>query len=473
MAPITVSNKDVEVLSEALFCYYFAIKLKNKSRDYDPKVWDTITNSASLSKWTRDLSIYTIVALVNSDSAFTSRLSKVSTFLNEKGWHDRLNAQVKEFTRKYSFIGNYMAMRADEIPAVYDPYRVYDTISTKAKTAYGFKGKVDKDKWNPSDVWIFSPRSIPVLKKYVSNLNNQILKNKEYCVGYLNAMNNKIYDLFKKKSLYPVSLKAPGASVNIVEENVRFPSYQKIVRFTQLKYENNNQDAKIGFAVDIYDKKTKKIDKKDYIVGNIKTKTVKSGGARLEIEVKGGGARYGSMGTENYQWIINETDNSGIKSLSALRNKHPALSKYWSGSGGKNWLGRKQFVQQFNKDPQAFAEEIKPYTQTLYRHLNKMPWDPAYAERNSKSPEEAWLNKTHAGEVGVAVNDITNKIKRDITVENLVDLSASQRFSSGIRPNQIEARKNTLSKSLGEELEAIPPSEAKTIWNASFYLVVK
>ena len=179
--------------------------------------------------------------------------------------------------------------------------------------------------------------------------------------------------MFKKKSLYPVSLKAPGASVNIVEENVRFPSYQKIVRFTQLKYENNNQDAKIGFAVDIYDKKTKKIDKKDYIVGNIKTKTVKSGGARLEIEVKGGGARYGSMGTENYQWIIKETDNSGIQELNKLRGKYPNLNKYWTGSTGKNWLGRKGYVQAFNKDPEIHAFIIQypfPKWQICYQvHL--------------------------------------------------------------------------------------------------------
>jgi len=471
MAKVNVDNKDVEVLSEAMFCYYFALKLKGKLNQYKQQDWNSITKKSDLDSWTRKNGIYTIVSRVNSDSAFLSRLNKVPTFLIEKGWHERLVAQQEKFFSKYTFGGSFLAMRADEIPAVYDPYKVYEVSSQKAKTAYGFKGTVDKDKWNPSDVWIFSPKSIQVLKKYVSKLGDSILKNDEYKVGFLNALNNKIYDLFKKRLLYPVSLKAPSGAVKIVEENTRFSSIKKVVRYTQMKYENNNQDAKIGFAVDLYDETTKKIIKKDEIVGNIKTKTVKSGGARLEVEVKGGGARYGSMGTENYQWIIKETDSSGINSLNQLRSKHPELKKYWG--SGSEWLSRKNLLNEFKKDPKKFAAEIEPYTQTLYKHLNNSPWDSTTAERSARTPEEAWLNKTHAGEIAVAVNDIMNKIKRDITVENLFDLAASQRLSAGVRPEQIERRRNTVSRELQADLNAIPPSSASVIWNACFYIVVK
>ena len=471
MAKVNVDNKDVEVLSEAMFCYYFALKLKGKLNQYKQQDWNSITKKSDLDSWTRKNGIYTIVSRVNSDSAFLSRLNKVPTFLIEKGWHERLVAQQEKFFSKYTFGSSFLAMRADEIPAIYDPYKVYEVSSQKAKTAYGFKGTVDKDKWNPSDVWIFSPKSIQVLKKYVSKLGDSILKNDEYKVGFLNALNNKIYDLFKKRLLYPVSLKAPSGAVKIVEENTRFSSIKKVVRYTQMKYENNNQDAKIGFAVDLYDETTKKIIAKDEIVGNIKTKTVKSGGARLEVEVKGGGARYGSMGTENYQWIIKETDSSGINSLNQLRSKHPELKKYWG--SGSEWLSRKNLLNEFKKDPKKFAAEIEPYTQTLYKHLNNSPWDATTAERSARTPEEAWLNKTHAGEIAVAVNDIMNKIKRDITVENLFDLAASQRLSAGVRPDQLDRRRNTVSRELQADLNAIPPSSASVIWNACFYIVVK
>ena len=471
MAKINVDNKDVEVLSEAMFCYYFALKLKGKLNQYRQQDWNSILRKSDLDSWTRQNGIYSIVARVNSDPAFLSRLNKVPTFLIEKGWHERLVAQQEKFFSKYTFSSNFLAMRADEIPSIYDPYKVYEVSSQKAKTAYGFKGTVDKDKWNPSDVWIFSPKSIQILKKYVSKLGDSILKNDEYKVGFLNALNNKIYDLFKKNLLYPVSLKAPSGAVKIVEENTRFSSIKKVVRYTQMKYENNNQDAKIGFAVDLYDETTKKIIKKDEIIGNIKTKTVKSGGARLEVEVKGGGARYGSMGTENYQWIIKETDSSGINSLNQLRSKHPELKKYWG--SGSEWLSRKNLLNEFKKDPKKFAAEIEPYTQTLYKHLNNSPWDAATAERSARTPEEAWLNKTHAGEIAVAVNDIVNRIKRDITVENLFDLAASQRLSAGIRPEQLDRRRNTISRELEADLNAIPPSSASVIWNACFYIVVK
>jgi len=471
MAKINVDNKDVEVLSEAMFCYYFALKLKGKLNQYRQQDWNSIVRKSDLDSWTRKNGIYTIVARVNSDPAFLSRLNKVPTFLIEKGWHERLVAQQEKFFSKYTFSNNFLAMRADEIPSIYDPYKVYEVSSQKAKTAYGFRGTVDKDKWNPSDVWIFSPKSIQVLKKYVSKLGDSILKNDEYKVGFLNALNNKIYDLFKKNLLYPVSLKAPSGAVKIVEENTRFSSIKKVVRYTQMKYENNNQDAKIGFSVDLYDETTKKIIKKDEIIGNIKTKTVKSGGARLEVEVKGGGARYGSMGTENYQWIIKETDSSGINSLNQLRAKHPELRKYWG--SGSEWLSRKNLLNEFKKDPKKFAAEIEPYTQTLYKHLNNSPWDSATAERSARTPEEAWLNKTHAGEIAVAVNDIVNRIKRDITVENLFDLAASQRLSAGVRPEQLERRRNAVSRELQTDLNAIPPSSASVIWNACFYIVVK
>mgnify|MGYP001189361549 FL=1 len=473
---ITVSKKDVEVLSEALFCYYFAIYKKNKFKKYSISDWLNINNQGDLNKWSSNLGINSITKKVNSDSAFISRLDKVYTFLTEKGWHPRLVMQMDKFSSSYNINGQCEIMRADEIPAQYDPYKVYEEISKKAKTALGFRGTVDKDKWNPSDVWIFTPKSVNVLKDYVKNLNKRILIDPEYKVGYLNALNNAIFNLYEKKQLYPISLKAPGSSVKITLENAKGISIKKVVRYTQLKYDNNNQDAKIGFAVDLFNETTRGTIKKDYIVGNIKTKTVPSGGARLEIEVKGGGARYGTMGTENYQYIISETDNSGIQSLDKIRTNlersNPVLRKYWSGSSGRNWLARKKLLESFKKDPVQFKNEIEPYTQALYKHLNGTFWDPSNAERGARSPEEAWLNKTHAGEVGVAVNDIANKISRDITVENLFDLAASQRFGAGISAQQLERRKQMLPNSL-REINNVPVTEAKTIWNACFHLVVK
>lgn len=481
---VSVSNKDVEVLSEAMFCYYFAIWKNGKQKKYDFREWKTIQTTSDLSKLTDSLGITSMVKKVNSDSAFTSRLSKVYEFLtkNKNKWAEALESQMTAFFGsskiKLSSGGTYYVMRADMIPKEYDPYRAYEELSKKVKGKLGFRGTIDKDKWNPSDVWIFTDRSIDFLKKFVALFSSQILKEPEYCVKMMEKLNNRIYFLFTKGLLFPVSLKAPTGAAKVVFENDITSDLQKVVRYEKVEYDQNNQDAKIKFVVDEVDKQSGKIIKKAYIKGSIKTKTVMSGGARLEIEA-GGAARYGSMGTENYQWIIKETDNTGIQSLNKIRNKTEfgdLKSKYWGNVSGKEWLGRGEYVKEFNKDPKKFRMEIEPYTQALYMHINGGPWDPKRAEMSAKSPEEAWLNKTHAGEVAVAMDDITRKIMKDITTENLFNLAASQGFGAGVSESQIKSRikmAEAIGKKLGEDFEGIDINNANKLWTSCFYAVVK
>ena len=481
---MSVSNKDVEVLSEALFCYYFAIWKKGKQKQYDPEIWDTIKSSSDLTKWTSKLGITSIVGNVNSDPAFKSRLSKVPEFLskNKNKWANALVSQMDAFFGNSRIkIGNqqYYAMRADMIPKEYDPYKSYDEISKKVRGKLGFRGTIDKDKWNPSDVWIFTNRSQDFLKKFVKLFNSQLFKNPEYSVKMMEKLNNRIFLLFQKGLLFPVSLKAPTGKAKVVFENDKTSDFQKVVRYEKVDFAHGNQDAKIKFAVDEVDKKSGKVEKRSYIKGSIKTKTVKSGGARLEIEA-GGAARYGSMGTENYQWLIRKTDSTGIQSLNRIRNNSKFKNlkrKYWGRVGGGEWLGRGQYVKEFNSDPQGFAKEIEPYTQELFRHINGGPWDSLAAEMNARTPQEAWLNKTHAGEVAVAMDDITKQIMKDITTENLFNLAASQGFGAGVSNAQLETRRRmaeSIGKKLGEdELKGIELSSADKLWTSCFYAVVK
>ena len=480
---MAVSNKDVEVLSEAMFCYYFAIWKKGNNSKYDYEEWENIKTKSDLSKFTTRMGIASMVKMVDSDPAFTSRLSKVYEFLtkNKNRWAGMLQSQMDAFFGNSKIKlggGKYYVMRADMIPSVYDPYIAYEKLSQKVKGKLGFRGTIDKDKWNPSDVWIFTDRSIKFLKQFVPLFNSQVLKEPEYCVKMMEKLNNRIYLLFKQGLLFPVSLKAPTGAAKVVFENDKTSDLQKVVRYERVEYDQNNQDAKIKFEVDNVDKQSGKVIDRAYIKGSIKTKTVKSGGARLEIEA-GGAARYGSMGTENYQWIIKETDNSGIQSLNRIRNRtefKDLKSKYWGNVSGKEWLGRGEYVKKFNKEPKQFKKEIQNYTQALYKHINGGPWDPTRAEMSAKSPEEAWLNKTHAGEVAVAMNDITRKIMRDITTENLFNLAASQGFGAGVSESQIKTRMKmaeSIGKKLGGDFDGISMNNANKLWTSCFYLVVK
>jgi len=479
---MAISNKDVEVLSEALFCYYFAIHKNKKEKEYDFSEWSRIKTQSDLVSFTGKYGITSMVKNVNGDPAFISRLSKVIEFLvNRKSfWAKALESQMKAFFSgaKLNKSNEYFIMRADMIPKDYDPYTAYTQISYKVRGKLGFRGTVDKDKWNPSDVLIFTKSSQDKLKKFISLFNSQLLNQTEYSVKMMEKLNNKIYSLFKDGLLYPVSLKAPTGQAKVVFENNTESDLKKVVKYDEIDFSDTNQDAKIRFSVDEVDKASGKINRRDYIKGLIKTKTVLSGGARLEIEA-GGAARYGSMGTENYQYIIRQTDKTGIALLNKIRDKKefaPLKNKYWTKTGGAQWLARANYVQEFKRDPKKFKEEIEPYTQELFKHINGRVWDSASVEMSAKSPEEAYLNKTHADEVAVAIDDITKKIMKDVTVENLFNLAASQGFGAGISQSQLETRmkmEKAMGKKLGEDFKGIEVDNSKKFWTSCFYLVVK
>ena len=111
-----------------------------------------------------------------------------------KPWGEIIPLQMDGFfgSPKTRFSGSYVAMRADMIPAGFNPYEVYKKISKKVKQHKDLKEEINPNKWNPADVWIFSPTAISALSAFVRGTNNSILNNPEYDVGYMNEMNNKI-----------------------------------------------------------------------------------------------------------------------------------------------------------------------------------------------------------------------------------------------------------------------------------------
>ena len=81
---MAVSNKDVEVLSEALFCYYFAIYKKGKQREYNFEIWKKVESVTELNKFVSKFGIASMTKLVTSDPAFRSRVGKVYEFLTNR-----------------------------------------------------------------------------------------------------------------------------------------------------------------------------------------------------------------------------------------------------------------------------------------------------------------------------------------------------------------------------------------------------
>ena len=134
-----------------------------------------------------------------------------------------------------------------------------------------------------------------------------------------------------------------------------------------------------------------------------------------------------------------------------------------------------KYVKHFKKDPEEFKEFIEPYTQALFQSVNPNLFD-VRAIGNPRSVAEAFLNKTHAGEIAVAVDDITKRIMRDITVENLFNLAASQSFGAGVSQSQLETRmrlEKQMGKNLNEDFKGLEVDNSKKLWTSCFYLVIK
>ena len=476
-----IEKKDVEVLSEAMFCFYFAIFLKGKENEYSSVEWQSINNSNEVRQLLTKYGISSVCGRMLVDREFVSRIPKVTLFLNNNRWHNRLVMQMNAFFAKYNFSGTtWYAMRTDVIPRQYNPYLLYNVCANRAKTANDFRTATDSNKWNPADIWIFNPKSIAGMKKFLSKVNQLNSLTPNYVVGYLNAVNNYISAQYKQRNLYPVSLKAPGSSVHISEENYKGSSYYKVVHYRQVLFTNGNQDVKLQFSVDIVDKNTNQITNRNYMIGNMKTKTAASGGFRLEIEVVsggGGGARYGSAGTENYSWIINETDSSGVRKLRQLRNSQTSISQHFP--SGRIWAGGLHYLNLMRNGtirPSDYPA-WEQYCNVLFAEItgdSGTTFDVS-AIRGLNTPEkqlEALLNKVAAGEIGVAIKDITNRLKRDITMENLYDLMASQRYSAGVRPEQLERRLKAYGNEFKTEIESMPPSAAKLIYESCFHVKV-
>ena len=81
----------------------------------------------------------------------------------------------------------------------------------------------------------------------------------------MEKLNNRIFLLFKEGLLYPISLKAPTGKAKVVFENDVTSNLVKVVKYDDIDFSDNNQDAKIKFSVDEIDKDSGKINRREYI----------------------------------------------------------------------------------------------------------------------------------------------------------------------------------------------------------------
>lgn len=124
-------------------------------------------------------------------------------------------------------------------------------------TSFLKKAKLSKDSWNPADIYIINKSS----RQKATNDLRKIVETYEISDGLVNIFNNKLYEFYKKKILYPISLKQlvtekpsidyaniPG-TVNVADYNIKIAKFncnltaegKEIGLFTFLNVDTNKQ----------------------------------------------------------------------------------------------------------------------------------------------------------------------------------------------------------------------------------------
>ena len=462
-----------EVLSETGFCFYYALLVNGKLDAFNRGSFKTVGNKREYLQLINDLGLTKQLSDGIKDEQIEKYIKIMYQFLGT-GWDEILRAQVKKFKSTYNKAGSsYYMTRSPAIPDAYNPYSTYRAVTTVMQKKYNFDKKIGEDKWNPADLWIYNDAAIKRLTE-LNTLADKLRRQDgdEYKISLLDMVNEEIYKLYKEGICFPVSLKKSSLSPHVDEINVKGET-EKITTLDKVELSQGNIDVKFHFTLKVF-QGNKLVYTNNKL--RVKMKAGASGGFRLEIE-GGKDARFGSMGSTIYTFIIKETDDSGLKVLEKIRNSvkksNENLEDVIPSMSDKMWFGGPTYMA-LNKDVKnkKLIKELTPYLQQMYEKVNGKGEKFNSTLVKTGSETEKIYNKTSAAELAIAVGSIVNKYSRDIVVENLVDAASSARLSAGIRPEQIEARKKQLGGKIDDDFKTLPTNMAKLVFTSCFHLKI-
>ena len=467
---ITTGGVVTEVLSEVGFCFYYALHVNKQLDTYSVDSWLSVKNTADFQKLCNQ---YKGVSKMlsyqfNDIKDMDSQLSKMHAFLTTEKFDPIIRRQVKKFKQTYPTVGtNYYIARPSALPDKISPYTAYNNIAESLKGYIGMSRKIGPDKWNPADFWIFSRKGLQLLEQW--NEKSKRLKSinsETYSSSYMNLVNRQLVKLYKSGDVYPVSLKKSGSSVQIKEINLGRNELEQTLEYDKVLLASTNQDVQIFYKIKTYDD-GKMVTSKSYYA---KMKTL-SGGFRLELYETGKNtmARHGSIGVGLQNFIIYNTDRTGIGELQKVRDEFKDDDLYISlpSKGSKDWMG----VNQYSKMGKA-AEDLLPYVNRMMEEINGE--DSAFKAEKFKGGGRplAIATKAGAGEIAMAITKILNRNSRDITIENLHLAAGSGGVQVGASPQQIAARAKYLGMTDDDLVLPVDMPSYDAILGAGFHLKI-
>ena len=431
-----------EVLSETGFVFYYALLVNGHLDNYSVESWQNVNNTPTFKILCMQFNGVSkmLKYQFNDVKAMDSYLGRMYGFLTDEGWDTVLRAQVKAFKKQYNNIDNsYFLSRPSALPAEINPYTAYGNLANALKGYMGLSTKIGPDKWNPADFWIINEAGFKLMRMWLEKSKKlKTINSETYSSSYMNLVNRQLIKLYHKKNVYPVSLKKSGLKPRIIEVNSAKSEITQTVEYEKVLLAPTNQDVQIFYKLTTFDN-GKRIASKNL---QAKMKTA-SGGFRLELlEVgKQGKARYGTIGVGIQQYIIQNTDDSGIMKLEEVRNgvktENPELEHIIPTTSPRNWMGVNKYSK-LGRD----AQKLLPYVNRMMVEINGKDSRFLPEKIRKAKPQESIPTKAGAGELAIAIVKIINKHARDITIENLHLAAGSGGVQVGMSPQQLRARMN-------------------------------
>ena len=316
----------------------------------------------------------------------------------------------------------------------WDPYKVYLKNGNSAET----------DKWNPADMWIMTPNGLNAMGRFNQTFGGHGVSGPPSSVFILNDF---LIQQYNDGNIFPISLKKLNpnsphfALMNSNEfvdridiSNQRNPA---IIEFTR-----GNRDVKINFTVETVRLRagmTAANAQRNLMRGGrlsvgtvvpnsqkeirIKFKTSTRG---LELEYEQTGARIaqakmGALGKNEYNRIISGTTNQGIHHLNTLKENFEGTDLVLNDS-------MNQFTSHDVNIKNANLNLAHQYLDLIFRDLNGgIAHDGTYL-----SSDTAVKDKIVAGEIGVAIDKITNASAKRRVIQHLYNACASIGIGLGL-----------------------------------------
>ena len=179
-----------------------------------------------------------------------------------------------------------------------------------AITAFTKKVKIAKDSWNPADIFLIDKnRKTAIIRELQSCIDRYEVRD-----GLVSMFNNKMYDFYKKKQLYPISLKqlvSNKPSVDFANEPGRAKKAAYNIEIAKFNCNLSAEGKEIGLFT------FKNNDTSKQISLQVRGFPHGYGTAQTEITSDGtpSGGRLGKISTGIVDRVMDEFDDERIKSI--------------------------------------------------------------------------------------------------------------------------------------------------------------